>query len=388
LELYIPDRKQYLMNYSALTGIMVMISILLLVLPASGCSEFILKNSTPGSVISGRTIDFLYSTLTDTNFAVEARGQNHTSLSWLNPGEPGLSWNNTYGFAGVANFAGLVQQYNNELYYLDVLNEAGLSASLLWLNEAHFPRNGSDPDKALIYLDLPGWIAGEFRTVDEVKAGLSSVEIWAPEELDGTYPLHLCVHDANGKSMIVEWVEDGNNTSVMRIYDGDEVDANYGVMTNSPEYPGQLANLEYYQDSNPENHFKGLPGGVSMADRFVRLSKLNEYNQRIPSAMGDISQAFHLLNSVDVAFGNEPSFFEVRGVATIPGDDYTYLSLVRDHANSSYYYRSWRDQSIRKIDLSKMDLNRKTSVLIPVDPDPASGISPLFTDLTDQFKSQ
>lgn len=123
-----------------------------------------------------------------------------------------------------------------------------------------------------------------------------------------------------------------------------------------------------------------------MSDRFIRLSKLNEYNQNIPYEMGDISQAFHLLNSVDVAFGTEPSFFEVKGVATIPGDDYTYLTRVRDHTDLSYYLRSWRDQSIRKIDLTRVDFTKKISDLIPVDPDPELEISPLYTDLTEIFE--
>lgn len=320
---------------------------------------------------------------------MEAKGQHHTSFSSLDPIEDGLSWNNTYGFVGVANFAGIMEEYNEgNLYYLDVLNDAGLSASLLWLNEAQFPHNVSDPKKGLLYLDLPGWIGGTCKTVEEVKAGLSTVEIWSPEGLDSTYPLHLCVHDANKKSMIVEWVKDENNMTVMNIYDGDEVDGNSGVMTNSPEYPAQLANLEKYRDCTPENHFEGIPGGPSMPDRFVRLSKFNEYNRRIPYEMGDISQAFHLLNAVDVAYGNEPSTFEVGNVATIPGEDYTYLTLVRDHTNRSYYFRSWRDQSIRKIDLSKLDLEKETSVLVPVDPDPASGFTPLFTDMAGSFQGE
>jgi penicillin V acylase-like amidase (Ntn superfamily) len=76
-------------------AISILFCILFVVLPVSGCSEFILKNSSPDKTISGRTIDFLYSTLTDTNFAMEARGQSHSSLSSILPTEPGLSWNNT-----------------------------------------------------------------------------------------------------------------------------------------------------------------------------------------------------------------------------------------------------------------------------------------------------
>ncbi len=112
--------------------------------------------------------------------------------------------------------------------------------------------------------------------------------------------------------MIVEWVKGENNIAVMNVYDGEDVDSHYGVMTNSPPYPAQLKNLKNYKKCTPENDFEGLPGGVSMSDRFIRLSKLNEYNQNIPYEMGDISQAFHLLNSVDVAFGTEPSFSRLK----------------------------------------------------------------------------
>lgn len=374
------------MKLFVLPGIMGVVVLSLLLAPASGCSEFMLNTSGDDHGVSGRTIDFLYSTLMDTSFSVQIRGENQTSFSSINPNAPGLSWNNRYGFVGVTSMVETMKKYNQgHLYYLDVLNEEGLSASYLWLNEAKYPRNISDSKKALMYLDVPAWIAGNFRTVDEVKEGLEHVEIWTPKELDGTYPLHLCVHDADKKTMIVEWVKNEENATVMNIYDGEEVDANHGVMTNSPQYPSHLADLKKFESSNPQSHFSGLPGGVSATDRFIRLSRLNQFSQPITYESGDITQAFHLLNSVDVAIGDEPSFFEIAGGKIIPGEDYTFLTLVRDHSSPAYYFRSWRNQSIRKIDLTSIDFTSGSYDVIAVDPDPSSGEYPLYTDVTSKL---
>ncbi|GEM_PF-2270730 len=65
---------------------------------------------------------------------------------------PEIPWNLIIGMRNK-----LMQQCNEgHIYYQDTLNEAGLSESSLWLNEAQFPLNVTNPDKALLYLDLPG----------------------------------------------------------------------------------------------------------------------------------------------------------------------------------------------------------------------------------------
>ena len=64
-------------------------------------------------------------------------------------------------------------------------------------------------------------------------------------------PLHLAIHDKNKKSLVVEFVG-----GTMQIYDNP-----YNVMTNDPPFPGQIKNLEKYQQlANSPDGLIGLPG--------------------------------------------------------------------------------------------------------------------------------
>ena len=356
------------------------------IFPASGCSDFLLKTDNSNVVISGRTIDWFDVPATiSIKLLVELRNQNWTSISSVNPQKTGLSWTNKYGFLGIAsNWPDIVQIPNTSgPKFLDILNEGGLSVSYLTLQVSQYPHNNPNPEKALFYLDLPAYIAGNFKTVEEAREGLKNVEVWCPSELDGKFPQHLCVHDANNHSMIVEWLKDDSGKGVMNIYDGDTVDNLHGTLTNDPAYAYQLENLELYVNSTLENHFEGLPGGFSSTDRFVRLVKFNENNEPIDLGydfeLGAVTQAFHLINSVDVIFGEYPATIDWAGEMKNV-QDCTLLSMVRDHINKTYYIKTLTNQNMLKIDLNKLDFESgKYTGKLLYKPFPDT---PYYTDIT------
>jgi choloylglycine hydrolase len=331
-----------------------------MIIPVLGCSDFLLNTSNPGEVISGRTIDWFEKEGVKGSFMVEIRGRQWTSISSIRPEQPGLSWKNRYGFVGIESsypqVVGLPASARPQ--YVETLNEEGLSAAYLTLLGADYPPSVTNPEKALLYMDVVSWVAGNFRTVDEVKAGLREAGVWCPPELAGKDPLHLVVHDAQGKTLIVEWVKNETGVPVMNFYDGESVDGRGGVLTNDPPYPLQVDNLARYDNSTPENSFTGLPGGPSPQDRFVRLTKLNKANvpldTRNDNPMAPIVQAFHLLNSVEVIHGEDPVQL-LDGGETKTIQLFTQFSLVRDHAGKIYYVKTQANQNIGKIDLKKLD---------------------------------
>ena len=335
----------------------------LMVIPATGCSDFLLNPTGTGEVISGRTIDWFEKEGVKGSFMVEIRDQQWTSVPSIRPEGPGLSWKNRYGFVGIESsypqVAGLPASARPQ--YVETLNEKGLSAAYLTLLDAGYPPSVKSPEKALLFMDVVSYVAGNFDNVDDVKSGLRDVEVWCPPELAGKDPLHLVVHDAEGKTLIVEWVKNETGVAVMNFYDGESVDRRGGVLTNDPPYPLQIENLARYRNSTPANSFAGLPGGPSPQDRFVRLTKLNQDNvpldTRNDNPMAPVVQAFHLLNSVEVINGEDPVQLQ-EGGDTKTIQLFTQFSLVRDHARKIYYVKTQTNQNIGKIDLNNLDFAR------------------------------
>jgi len=371
----------------------VLLIVLALVLgaPASACSDFLLKTDNPKEVVSGRTIDFYYLDAMNPAFMVEGRGTQWTSVAALDPDTPGLSWKNTYGFVGIKTTLAETLGFPDPAtpYYLDTLNEEGLSAAFLHNVGSTFPHTVANPKKGLLYLDLPAYIAGNFKTVDEAKRGIQDLEIWCPRELDGIYPTHLIVHDAQKKSMVVEWEKGPSGEPVMNIYDGEIVDSVNGVMTNDPGYPVQLAHLGIYtKNVTVENYFSGIPGSILTHHRFVRLALYNENNAPInlgpDTGMGTVSQAFSLLSTVEIVSGTQYLSVPVNGTPQ-QFPDYTLISLVRDQGDRAYYYKTAANQNLGKIDLKKLDFTSGKYREISIIRSPPE--IPLYTDVTGDLQA-
>ena len=169
----------------------------------------------------------------------------------------------------------------------------------------------------------------------------------------------------------MEWTQ-RNGVSVQQIYDGDAT-AGVGVLANSPPYPDQVEHLIAYEGLNDLNALEGLPGDTLSPSRFVRLAKLNAYGRTIDSSLGSVTQAFHLMNRVNVVNGEKR--------VTYPPDDpnprwdYTGLTLVRDHVNMTLWYRSYYNQTLRSIRFENLNFDRPADREgLPVDVNPDSSL--------------
>ena len=339
--------------------VIMLLTLLLAAAPAMACTDFVVK-AKDGTVVGGRSMDFGVND--QAKVTVYPRGKKWSSEA---PGKKqGMQWKQRHGFVAFS-VLGLEAA-------TDGMNEKGLSAKLLWLPSVGYQTvpKGSEA-KALDVTLVPDWILGTFETVAQVKKALPGVYVWGKElaGLGGVPVLHLAVHDAQGNSMVAEWI-DGK----LNIYDNP-----LGVMTNEPPLPGHWANMRNYVNLSNKMQpalelngatFKGtgngsglfgLPGDCTPPSRFVRAAVLGKFAYQPKDAGEAVVFARHLLNQVDVMPG-------VSREQTPQGEmaDYTQWTAIEDLTNRVLYFADYGDQTLRAVDLKKLDFTRTDYAPIPV----------------------
>ncbi|CAK4071759.1 unnamed protein product [Aphanomyces euteiches] len=312
----------------------------LLVGAAIACSDILLNLAH--ETISARTMDFgidLQSTV-----EVVPRGTVMQELV-VNHCEdcPDFGWSVKHGFVAF-NMVGVN-------IATDGLNEAGLSAAWLYLYATKYPRaNASDPRPVIT--SLVSYFLGNFATVDEVKAQVNNVQfaefdprlqtLFAPGAKESKFPLHVAIHDAKGKSIVLEFL---NGT--LHVYDNPG-----GVMTNDPTFEKHLQQLADHGD-------KPIPGTYSSSDRFIRLSLLNQhaatpftpnttYSRATPEQAA-VSTALHLINTVAIQTGD------------IAEGEATQFTVVRDHGRRTIYFLANENQLLRRLHFGDIDFGSPNS---------------------------
>jgi choloylglycine hydrolase len=345
-----------------------------LISQADACSDVGIGNKED-IVISARTMDFEIDLASQ--FQIVPRGQKMVSSA--PDGQEGVSWTSKYGFVAI-NALDMDK-------YSDGLNEKGLSAAILWLEETEYS-TPVEADSVLSVLDTTAWILGNFATVEEVQAGLQEVTIWGEwsEKIQRVPPIHLSIHDAQGNDLVVEFM-DGQ----MNIYENQ-----YGVLTNSPAFDWQSTNLDYYLAENkieltpgnpqtstdPGIAILGLPSIQDPPQRFMLLSILRSYLPEPQTTQEAIGFAFHMIDRVTLVPGEDR--ITAPSVAPMPyGGDYTQWTVVRDHVNLVYYYKTMLNTSVRAIYLKEIDFSEGKPVRSIVMED--DGVV-WYQDMTSQFK--
>lgn len=324
------------------------LALLLALLPARACTYFYLR-AEDGTIVSGRTQEF-YSRL-DSKLDLVPRGTPFASTA--SEGLKPLQWKNKYGFVAVSHYG--------QRIFSDGLNEKGLAAGCLWFADVIYPR--VKPGAEVIdIMDMTGWILGNFSTVDELKSALGNVTISAAwrKELKLIPPLHHYVTDATGNSIVIEFI-DGR----LKIWDNRK----NGVMTNEPNLGWHLENLRFYSNLRafdvpiPElkderwslgTGLKGLPGDYTAASRFVRISALKFFSDPAKTGEEAVNLACHLINTVDIPYG--PQLWIVGQTGNV---QFTPWIVIYDQKARRFYYRTYENQNVRSIDLTRLDFSEK-----------------------------
>lgn len=245
----------------------------------------------------------------------------------------------------------------------DGVNECGLAGGQLYFRErAHYAQS-APAGRAAVQPGLALTCAlASCASVEEAVAAFTARYSLVAEPLMGAVPpLHWFFADRTGASAVLEPAEDG-----VRVFRG----AN--VMTNSPSYGWHRENLLNYAHIRAQDYAEtpagaaqppcfsgsgaqGLPGDWSSPSRFVRLSFLRGLCVRGRGEEETAAYTFRLLENVAFPLGmvrvHAAGGRLEEGVSPY---DHTVYSCVAGLHSLRYYWTSYRNSSVRYIDLAAL----------------------------------
>ena len=337
-------------------------ALLLMNLPSANACTGIRLKAEDGTIVHARTLEFAVDLQSDV--IMVPRG--YSRIGTAPDGKKGLTWKSKYASLG-ANGVGLP-------YIFDGLNERGLAVGTFYFpgTAGYMEFKPADAGKTIAPWEVGSWILENFATVEEVKAGAGKVVVpnvvlkawgFAP-------PVHYVVHDASGKSIVLEYVNGKLNIHNNPL----------GVMANSPSFDWHMTNLRNYVNFSLTNlppvqlgtvkltpfgqgsGMLGLPGDFTPPSRFVRAVAFSQ--SVLPSKTGEeaVLQAFHILNNFDIPKGaaRDEKKDEHGNILA----DYTTWTSANDLKRKRFYFRTYDDSQIRMVDLTKMNLDAQEIVTI------------------------
>lgn len=234
----------------------------------------------------------------------------------------------------------------------DGVNEHCLMAQKLTFdNGAHYQDERRADKVQLAAYEFIFWVLGNFRSVQDLIDHLDEVELMSEKNSDTKYgnpELHFALADRTGRIVVIE-----PSQTPLKV-----IDNPLGVVTNSPDFERQLAQMERYVEFTPEfkngrvplntprvttGRLSGKtnpPGYYSPSARFVRAAYLKERSD-VPAdeATGLISE-WHLLDSVTVPQNRRHQ------------KTYSVYRAVTVAESRSYYFQSYHRGDITKLQLT------------------------------------
>ncbi len=355
------QRKQ---NMKKLLIVCFVISLFSPIFKAEACTSFILKSSDNGYVY-GRTLEFGLNLESEPiaiprHFQYQGSGVN---------GNPGKLWTTKYGAIGLNGI--------HLPILVDGVNEKGMTGGMLYApNTAVYqdvsPQNSKN---SIASYEMLTYALTNFATVDEAREGFKKIMInktgHAP--FVGAVPLHLTLHDATGKSIVIEY-----NNGKLFIYDNPT-----GVMTNDPNFAYHLANIGQYSNLSPKeatplkingvefvppssgSGLHGIPGDFLSPSRFMR-AVFYAASAPIDSADREVATAFHILNNFDIPPGSiQLSESNPYGGGTGGYERTEWLAVV-DAKNLIYYVKIFENPTVQMLSLKNVNLDAKEIKTYPL----------------------
>ncbi|MFI3251767.1 MAG: choloylglycine hydrolase [bacterium] len=310
------------------------------------CTALTLK-TTDEKHLFGRTMDLEY----NFNQSIIFIPRNYTSINK----HTNLECTNKYAILGMGTV------FNGFPTFSDVMNEKGLACAGL-----NFPRHAYYyKEEVMGKINIPVYnfllhIVSNYSSVKEFKKDVNKIALIDEEIFTNVAcaTLHFIVTDKTGASIVIEQTKKGLN-----VYDN-----SVGVLTNSPTFDYHMMNLSNYTNisynlSKPitfsktkitphgqGNSLLGIPGDISPASRFVRTVILKDGTIKNCKNI-NVPQYFHIMNSVSM----------VDGVARIKAglNNITQYTSCMNIDDGIYYYNTYQNYSIMKIDMHKEDLDGK-----------------------------
>jgi len=307
-------------------------------------------------------------------------------------GHPNLEFQGKYCFIGIT-MPGRRPTAEQPLSYLDLkplegMNEEGLTFSLLSYPAAGGKHQAVERTAAVLSAsDLGSWALSQFATVAEVKDALGKTPVLLePLALLGGVesPFHYVVHDAGGASLVIEF-----NLGEMSVYDNP-----VGVMTNGPEFPWHLTNLNNYtflsnvdksrarfgnyDALQPDSGIAtaGLPASNTSVGRFVRAAYYAQYTEKAATPDEAVLTLAHIMNNFDRPRGITIDYpeeggghLEVAGLSQAGNEAYatefTSWTNLSDLDRKLFHVRTYGNLNYTRFDLAA--LSSKTGVgVLPI----------------------
>lgn len=273
-------------------------------------------------IIVGRTFDWAQNI--PVTLWVYPAGIQRNGLAEKNP----IRWVSKYG--------SIVMTPHEDSIVGEGMNEQGLAAHVLWLNDENYGlRNESIPG-----LSVSLWVQyylDNFQTVSEAVQFTASMPLqilpYRYARFSKWLKLHLALEDARGDSAIIEYVN-----GKLHIYHN----KTYTVLTNDPTFDMQLKNLGNYTGFGGS---LALPGTTNSSDRFVRASYYNKFFSTPSSIEEEIFQMFSLLHNIA-----EP--YNSKTIHDVP----TRWTMISDLTNKVYYITAITSMNTLWVNLSDFDL--------------------------------
>lgn len=252
--------------------------------------------------------------------------------------------------------------------YFDGTNEKGLSVAGL-----NFPGNAKyhsykENKINIASFEVIPYILGTCGTVEEARKLLSEAVITRDTfsaEVPAS-PLHWLIGDKNS-SIVLESIIDGT-----KVYENP-----YGVLTNNPPFPYHRENIHAYmglhegverntlsKDLPLENislgfGAMGLPGDFSSNSRFIKGVYVKEKIKSNGLEQENVHHFFHILSSVAMP----------KGCVRMNSGQYEYTRYTGccNTDRGIYYYNTYYDLSIRKVELHKVDLEEGKLFRYPIE---------------------
>lgn len=269
----------------------------------------------------------------------------------------------------------------------DGMNEKGLAVHANWLAKSYYgerdeSKPGLDCNRALQYF------LDNFATVKEVveyfknNQDMQLVES-AIAKNGNTVPIkcHLAIEDAQGESLIVEYLEINGHVERKIYYSGDlpelylkycndldipadkkeEYKANYlkayNVLTNDPPFKEQLETLKKYKDFGFGGELK-LPGDTDASARFVRGAY---YLINLPQPNNQREAIAHLLS---VMRSTAQPFRKPQPGSNAPYASSTRWRTVAACTEKLYMYESSVNPTLIWLDANKLDFKEGSGVRV------------------------
>ena len=329
---------------------------------ASACTALMITDKK-GNAYSAKTMEYAVPMPFEMSYAPAG-----TKVVSVAPGKkPGLSFETKYPVLGVSADVGVGNGIN---MMVESANNQGLSISTNELPGSQSPAGaGSDAAKALATTDLGLYLLGNFQSVAEVKEALqgSAVSVWVPKiPLVGNIeaPFHYILFDKTGAGIVIEFL-DGK----MNVHDNP-----VGVVTNAPDFPWHLKNLNNYAqltnlDKNigqfgqlkvgaPDsgNTLASVPSSQISAGRFVKAAFYTQFVRKADSPEDAVITLGHIMNNFDRPYdlSIDKGYSAEGGAPGSTTSEVTLFTWMNDKVRNLYFLRTISALNFAKFEIDKL----------------------------------